>query len=30
VRYEPHILPICLPNRGEILEEGLVAMVAGR
>jgi hypothetical protein len=29
VRYEPHILPICLPQKGKGMEEGMVAMVAG-
>jgi hypothetical protein len=29
VRYEPHILPICLPKKGQSAEEGMVAMVAG-
>ena len=29
VRYEPHILPICLPTKEASFEEGMVAMVAG-
>ena len=30
VRYEPHILPICLPGIEGPIEEGMVAMVAGK
>ena len=29
VRYEPHILPICLPIKGKGMDEGMVGMVAG-
>ena len=29
VKYEPHIIPICLPHKGREVEAGTEAMVAG-